>query len=165
MNKLKIFSCTSVLITASALFAIKTGQTAPGGFFLRNLSNGKTELMRDYFNKGPVMLSFWASYCVPCAKEMPQLQDLMSKHSNVRLVFINIDSKNKLSLVKKLVGKWGVTQTVLLDQYQVAAKKYIPKLAVPATFLIGSDGYIKYSSLGYKKTTITGLKKSLKKLQ
>ena len=165
MRKIKLFSSILLITITSALFAASTGQKAPGGFFLRNLNNGKTELMRDYFKKGPVVLSFWASYCVPCAKEMPQLQDLLSNHSNVRLVFINIDSKKNISLVKKLVGKWGVTQTVLLDQYQVAAKKYIPKLAVPATFLIGSDGYIKYSSLGYKKTTIARLKRSLKRLK
>ena len=67
-------------------------------------------------------------------------------------------------LVRKLAEKWGIKRTILLDIYQVTAKKYIPTLAVPATFLI-KDGFIKYGTVGYKETTLPELEKELKKLR
>jgi len=176
INKKRYFTGFSafivLLLTAGVFFqpsasleAGAVGKKAFGTVYLENLATGRRELLRKRFGKGPVILNFWATYCIPCAQEMPELQKLSRRYPKAELLFINIDPGRKIRKVKKKVKAWGIKDTVLLDKYQLAAKRYIPGLKVPATFLIGSDGKIKYLSLGYHKTTIANLNKALKKLR
>lgn len=154
----------SIGLVVGALSAVGA-EKAYGTVFLGNLQSGKSELLSSYFGKGPVVLNFWATYCVPCKKEMPALQKMMSGHSSVKLIFINIDERSKGPKVRELVSSWGITQTVLLDIYQVAAKKYIPDLKVPATYLINSKGEVVYRSIGYTEKTLPEIERRLPSLK
>ncbi len=157
-----------LFITTALVFthlAAKPGDVAPGGFMLTPLKGGEPKFLRDYLAGGPVILSFWATYCKPCEKEMPEMQALLAKYPNTKILFVNIDSPSEKKKVKELAEKWGITQPVLLDQYQVAAKAYIPKLNVPATFLVSTDGKIQYESIGFSEGTIAALTKALTQLK
>lgn len=158
--------CVLLIIRAgNGALQARKGKRAPGTFFLSNLQSGKSEMLGDYFRKGPVVISFWATYCIPCAREMPELQRLLDKFPGITILFINIDKREQRTEVERLVRKWGIQQTVLLDVYQVAAKKYIPGLVVPATFLIDSTSTIRYSSIGYHEKTIPSLERALKNIK
>lgn len=145
-------------------FTASAAEKAFGTVYLGNLRTGKTDLLSSYFGKGPVVLNFWATYCEPCKTEMPELQRLMSKYPKVKLLFVNIDPSSKRSRVSELAREWGLESAILLDVYQVAAKKYIPGLQVPATYLIDTSGIIAYKSIGYTKKTLPDLEKQLRKL-
>ena len=163
MKRLTLITLLSLMILSSGLIAGK-GESAFGTVYLDNLSTGEPEFLKEHISKGPLILSFWATYCVPCAQEMPELQKLATKHSGVTLIFVNIDESKNLGLVKQRVKEWGVTQTVLMDKFQITVKKYTPKMKVPSTFLI-KDGNIAYSSLGYNEKTIAKLEKEIQKLK
>ena len=70
-----------------------------------------------------------------------------------------------LEKVKAFLSEAGISETVLLDIYQVAAKEYLPSLEVPATFLIGSDGRIKFKTIGFTDKTIKELRSRIPKLK
>lgn len=147
-------------------FKVFSQESAPAGFMLKDLASEEVKMFQDVIESKPTIINFWATYCVPCKQEMPELQNLIKEFSEIQVIFINIDSSKEKEKVSQLVNDWGITQTVLLDVYQVAAKAYIkPTPSVPATFLIRSDGKIMYKSVGYSKKTIPELREHLKKLK
>ena len=119
------------------------------------------------YGKGNTIVSFWATYCVPCKKEIPQLVELQRKHGEARklaLVFVNIDKEGKdkaLPVLKEL----GVENECLYDMYQLTAKKYIPDLKIPAVFLIDRRGEIVFQAVGESAETMRLLEKAIEGLK
>jgi thiol-disulfide isomerase/thioredoxin len=120
----------------------------------------------EYISNQVVLINFWASYCGPCKKEIPELQKRLSQYKNIRIYYINIDEGSEKSKVDSLVEEFQIAEQTLLDPYQVAAKKYIkPKVLVPANILIDKDGTILFESKEYNETTILDIEKIIKKIK
>jgi thiol-disulfide isomerase/thioredoxin len=151
-----------LLAAASGLLAelVKAGEQAPT-FSLPTLS-GKREVLRiwcgeelakPYVNDVPhvVVLSFWETKCKPCLKEMPELAKFQEKHKNdhVKVFCINIDKKGA-GVVVPFVKEKEIDLPILLDPYRRTAERYGVK-AVPALFVVGPDGVVRYAAVGYKE--------------
>lgn len=103
-----------------------------------------------------VILSFWATYCHPCKKEIPELEKTVMGHQgNTKLLLVNIDKEGK-RIVEPFLKKHQYESDVLLDAYRRTAKKYGVN-AVPAMFLIDKKGIIRYVSYGYDEEKGTKL--------
>jgi cytochrome c biogenesis protein CcmG, thiol:disulfide interchange protein DsbE len=159
----------SILIIVSiAAFAIaqkpqESKLLAPGtpapSFSLPTLSGDRMSLSiycgetlsKPYVNKvrQTMILSFWATYCKPCQKEMPELISFANKHKtdNVVVLCVSID-KEGAAVVEPFVKEKNYTVQVLLDPYTKTAERYGVK-SLPALFVIDTLGIIRYSSLGY----------------
>ncbi len=130
-------------------------------------SDGKLVTSSALFKKQNTIVSFWATYCVPCKKEMPQLVELQRKYSDAKklhLIFINIDKEGKekaLPVLKEL----GVSNECLYDIYQLTAKKYIPDLKIPAVFLVDRRGEIVFQAVGESAETMQMLEKAIERLK
>jgi cytochrome c biogenesis protein CcmG, thiol:disulfide interchange protein DsbE len=126
------------------------GRIAPN-FKLENLNGGYTELS-DELGKGPVLLSFWATWCKPCVEELTELkkvyEDYKSKGFNI--LAISIDDEKTISKVKPFVRTKGFPFTILLDPNSDAARKYYA-YNPPYTVLINKKGEIVYTHLGYMR--------------
>lgn len=98
-----------------------------------------------------VILSFWATYCEPCKKEIPELMTIGQKHStdSVKIFCISID-KEGASKVAPVVTERKYTLPVLLDPYCKTAERYGVS-SLPALFVIDPLGNIRYSSSGYNE--------------
>ena len=156
---------TVFLLFCSIVFAsddlLQAGEIAPG-FFLRD-SDNKNFFMSKYVGvkakpnlKGPLVISFFASWCIPCRTEIPFLTEMQKEYPAVKFYLINVseDKKTVHSYIKKI----GITLPVLLDQFGVTAKKY--KVAdaqnnakLPGLFIINGDGIIKYSHQGFDESS------------
>ena len=118
--------------------------------------------------QGNLIISFFASYCLPCKKEIPSLIELEKKYgSDKKLTLVLIatdlndqdgDSKDKAG---KFLKKIGVKHDFLLDIYQIVISKYNPKKNVPATFLVNRAGQIVFSETGIKNDTIVRLEQAI----
>lgn len=160
---LRVLFILAAIIT-SGLFG-KVGGKAPRGFVLPDLETKEHLLFKEYIGGKKVILNFFASYCLPCKEEIPEIQNLVSKYPNVKLIFINIDESSEIPKLESLVKEWGIKHPVLLDSYQVAINQYAKsKVAVPATIIIDAKGRIRFESVGYEKDTIQKMEKVLKKL-
>ena len=117
-------------------------------------------LSRPYLNKirNTVVLSFWATYCKPCQKEIPELMSFAQKHKDDRVLVwcINID-KEGAALVGPFVNDRGYTVQVLLDPYMKTSQRYGVR-SLPSLFVIDTLGVIRYSSSGYDEKNPIGLK-------
>jgi len=95
-----------------------------------------------------VLLNFWASWCGPCRKEMPKLEDLHQKYKDlgVTILGINIDENPELS--KKILKDVSINFQVLYDPESQVSSRYNIE-AMPATFLVDKKGDFRFRHNGY----------------
>ena len=147
---------TSILLVASIAFAeLKVGDPAPT-FFAKTLDN-KSFFLSDTLKKNnrPIVLSFFATWCVPCRREIPMLDTVRTKYPDIDFYLINVSGltqgkrvlKEDPKLVRKMVKSLGTTMLVLMDKYGNAAQKY-DALVLPRLVVIDS-GKIAYAHTGY----------------
>ncbi|GAA0611703.1 redoxin domain-containing protein [Virgibacillus siamensis] len=127
-------------IVAPNQSGIEVGKTAPD-FKLDTLSGG-TFRLSDLRGK-PVFLNFWASWCGPCKKEMPDMQKFHKKYSEkVEVIAVNLTgSELGAGKVRKYINKYGYTYPVPLDKNSEVQGMY-DVTVVPTTYIIGRDGNV-----------------------
>jgi len=119
-------------------------------FQIRNLKGNRVALS-DLLGEGPVLISFWATWCKPCLKELPHLQDLYNryKENGFRVVAITEDAPRSLSKVKSYIAGKRYDFLVLVDENNGVQRKFNFR-ALPYTVLLDKDGHIVYSRMGYR---------------
>ncbi|MGG0413917.1 redoxin domain-containing protein [Peribacillus simplex] len=123
-----------------ALGGLKIGAKAPN-FSLKTLDGKQVELS-DYKGK-KVMLNFWATWCPPCKKEMPDMEKYTQQAGDdVVVLAVNIDPEND---VQSFVDDNGITFTIPLDSQ--SAKNPVNErykiLSIPTTYFIDKEGVIR----------------------
>ncbi len=94
----------------------------------------------------PVLLNFWASWCPPCRKEMPDLQQFATQYGS-RIHVIGINWNDQPSAVQEFLNRYGITYTNLLD---INGKVFVlyELTGLPTTFFIDEEGLIRGKWLG-----------------
>lgn len=114
--------------------------------------NGKKVNVADYGSSGKItVLSFWATWCVPCKKELTNMSDLYDewkKKYNVQIIAISIDDSRNASKVKPYIEGQRLPYEVLLDVNQ-DLKRALNIQSVPFTMVADSSGNIVYTHSGY----------------
>lgn len=154
--------CLSALVLSNESTILKAGDLAPS-FSLLSL-NGDRENLRTYCGdtllkpfvnnlRHTVIVSFWATYCAPCQKEIPELISFLKKHQSdtVKVFCISIDKEGS-SIVEPFVKDKGYAIPILLDPYKKTSERY-GVTSLPSLFVIDPFGKICYSSTGYDTTT------------
>ncbi len=118
--------------------APRLGYLAPD-FTLEDLTGQKVSL--SSFRGKPVFLNFWASWCPPCRKEMPELQNFHERYGE-QIALVGINWGETADTVRGFLARVGVTYLNLLDPRGTAFVLY--KLTgIPESFFIDSEGYIR----------------------
>jgi cytochrome c biogenesis protein CcmG/thiol:disulfide interchange protein DsbE len=89
----------------------------------------------------PVVLNFWASWCVPCAEEAALLEEAWQKYKDQGVVFVGIDYLDQEPSALRYLEKFGITYPNGPDLASVMSKRYTIR-GVPETFFINPDGEI-----------------------
>lgn len=104
-------------------------------------------LLSTYVGK-PLVINFWATWCAPCIKEMPDLQALHERYPDVQFVGIAVDSKSN---VQEFLQRVPVSYDILLAgpggvrQMRSLGNK---KGGLPFTVVFGSNGRVDERILG-----------------
>ena len=102
-----------------------------------------------------VVLSFFASWCEPCKKEMPFLVQLDRAYRDrgLRVVSIDIDTEPAaIEAAQRLVSAAGLRHPVGSDWFNILARRYLgDKAPLPSVFLVRKDGTIARIERGYTK--------------
>lgn len=87
----------------------------------------------------PVVINFWAMWCIPCAVEMPVLQAFHEAHPGARVLAVNLgESRN---LIVDWVTQLGLTFDIVLDADQSIASLYRLR-GQPSTYVVSPSGVI-----------------------
>jgi cytochrome c biogenesis protein CcmG, thiol:disulfide interchange protein DsbE len=124
----------------------KVGFRAPD-FTLQTLG-GETMRLSDLIGR-PVVISYWATWCIPCQQEIPILQNLAQEYQaqGLTVLTINAIDQDTVQDVQTMVGEKGMTIPVLLDQGSQFASTY-GALFFPTTIFVDASGVIRYIRLG-----------------
>jgi len=128
---------------------------------------GKPVNIQEYVTKGQItVLSFWATWCSPCKRELDAISELYPKWKsdyNTRLIAITIDNARALTQVKPIIEEKGWEYDVLVDSKQ-ELQQALNFQAIPQTFVIDPEGNIVFQHEGYTPGDEYELEKFLQKL-
>jgi thiol-disulfide isomerase/thioredoxin len=95
----------------------------------------------------PVVVNFFATWCVPCKKELPAFQALAGQYASRGLSFVLIDVQEDPDDVGVFLGDLKINLPAVVDSSGEVVKTYRVR-GLPSTFFVGADGVIKQAQLG-----------------
>lgn len=142
-------SLTLDLFEKAGVVELKEGQPAPA-FTLATLDGGRASLA-DHRDK-LVVLNFWATWCHPCALEMPSLEALWRRYRERGLVVIgvSVDRGSPRGLLEPYVRNLKLTFPILLDPESKTSEGW-RVTALPATFIVRPGGDVAAMAVGARE--------------
>ncbi len=121
---------------------LKVGETAPDWQLIS--ASGEAHSLSSYRGK-VVVMDFWATWCLPCATVMPQMQKLQQKFANKGVVVFGVNSWENGD-AGGFMTKKGYSYGLLLNGERIAAAYKVTTL--PVVYIVGLDGKIIYCHEG-----------------
>jgi len=157
-----VFKCAFLVVFLSSLSAqaLSIGDTAPD-FTLKSLQGKNLKLAEQ---RGQIILiNFWASWCGPCRKEMPILQNLHTKYQDLGVAVwgVNVEQENQAG--RDFLADLNLSFPIFFDQTNTISANYQVE-AMPTTVIVDRDGKVRYIFRGYKDGYEKKYAKAIKKL-
>lgn len=89
----------------------------------------------------PVIVNFWASWCIPCRKEFPLLKRALAQHARERLVVVGVIFKDLPDDARRFARQQGARWPMLEDPGGAVATRYRVRSA-PTTLFVDGDGIV-----------------------
>ncbi|QBY07497.1 redoxin domain-containing protein (plasmid) [Deinococcus metallilatus] len=118
------------------------GKSAPD-FTLTTL-DGQTFRLRDHLG-GPVIVNFWASWCIPCREEAPLLGEFARAARNLTLVGVTF--QDQPDAAQGFVREFAVPYPSVVDRQSRAAIDY-GVAGIPETYFIDAGGVVREKHTG-----------------
>ena len=115
-------------------------------FILEGL-DGNTVRLSDLRGES-VFLNFWATWCGPCLKEMPDIQKIHEGYRDQGVTVIGIDLDETVEVVSDFVEEGGFTWTFVIDHVGTVTREYRVDV-IPTSFFIDGDGMIRAIAIGW----------------
>ncbi|MAX05287.1 MAG: alkyl hydroperoxide reductase [Flavobacteriales bacterium] len=163
MNKKTLFSLFFATLVASISFA--QNRTLPN-IEVKNLNGTKFNITQIENEGSPIVISFWATWCKPCKKELNNIAEVYEDwqdETNVKIIAISIDDSRSMSKVNPYVNASDWDYEVYLDTNS-DLKRAMGVSTVPHTFLLNAKKEIVWQHKGYIDGDENELYKEIKKL-
>ena len=131
------------MLAAVACMSPTPAEAGTANFTLRDI-NGRYIRLSNY-RKKLVYLSFWATWCKPCLKELKHLRKFYEKYKSKGFIVIaiSLDGPETRSRVKATAQRYKMHFPVAVDADNSVTKLYIPRRALPYSVLIKKGRVIK----------------------
>ena len=133
---------------------------------VKTLNGKKFNISKLQNGQNPIVISFWATWCKPCKKELNNIAEIYEEwqdETGVKIVAISIDDSRSKSKVAPYVNSSYWEYEVYLDQ-NGDLKRAMGVSTVPHTFLLNKNKEIVWQHKGYVDGDENKLFKEIKKL-
>jgi thiol-disulfide isomerase/thioredoxin len=117
---------------------------------LTSIEGKKINFQEAAASDNVVIVSLWATWCVPCLKELDAISEVWDEwqdETNVELIAISVDDSRTVKRVKPLINGKGWDYTILLDTNN-DLKRSLGASTVPLTLLVKNNKIV-YKHSGY----------------
>jgi cytochrome c biogenesis protein CcmG/thiol:disulfide interchange protein DsbE len=111
--------------------------------------DGSGSISSTHLKGVPLVVNFFASWCVPCREEAPLLERAWLRYKAQGVHFIGVDVTDTKSNASDFVRKFGITYPVVTD-YPLAYAQKMRVPGLPITYFIDKDGHFLSSAAGKK---------------
>lgn len=132
------------------IYSMSKSQTY-SDFTLLDLEGNEVN-MNKLLEKGPVLMSFWATWCSPCKEEMKKVNEIYEKYKDKGFIYlaINQDNQKSVSKVVSYINAMGYKFPVVFDSDKKVFEAYSGKDEMPYSLLIGKNKEIIAVHTGFK---------------
>ena len=146
--------CLFLFACCTRCFAAPSAGEAAPDVALGMTASGDAAKVADYPGK-VVVVSFWASWCAPCRKELPILEGLQREgKGSIQVIAVNIEDHDVFEKAAKLLGALHVL--LVNDRSNRSQRAYKVK-GIPHMVIIGRDGRILSVHEGYGEAALDGI--------
>lgn len=152
---------TSLMLAPTGARALEVGDRAPD--FAAPSLDGKGTVSLEQYRGKVVYLDFWASWCAPCLKAIPEIEAMRKELASdgFQVVAVNLDTSTKKAL--RFLAKNPIGYPSASDP-----KGRLPKQfgvdTMPTSYLIDGEGVIRYVHRGFQRGDGTKLRAEIRKL-
>ncbi|MCO6453486.1 MAG: TlpA family protein disulfide reductase [Caldilineales bacterium] len=132
------------LVKAETVQGLRPGNTPPD--FTLPLLDGGTMRLSDLRGQ-PVLLNFWATWCLPCREEMPLFEQAYQEANEDGFMLLAVDVGEDAQSVQAFIDELGLTFPIALDRDQAVTQQY-RIVGLPTSYYIDRDGVIKDLLIG-----------------
>jgi thiol-disulfide isomerase/thioredoxin len=151
----------AAVLLAIPAFGLEAGDVAPS-FKLARLDGGGDFALGEARGK-VVLVDFWASWCAPCQKSMPQLDALAKEFPADRFALVGVNVDSDANAAKKALSKRPVGYAITSDPKGALPARYGLE-TMPTAYLIDADGAIRYVHRGFRDGDVEKLRGHIQKL-
>jgi thiol-disulfide isomerase/thioredoxin len=142
LYRLAIGGIAATVVAVVAITSVSSGEPPPRepapNFALPNFE-GETVRLAD-FRGGPLVINYWASWCLPCLAEMPDFEVVYQKHKD-EVAFLGINLADDPVGAEYVLNDTGISYPVAIDE-DASTFVAIDGIGMPTTLFIDPDGYI-----------------------
>ena len=95
-----------------------------------------------------VLINLWATWCIPCTKEMPTLQSFYNKYKDHGFIILAINDGDPKPDVLQFANDYGLTFPIWLDPTYIATEQAFKTMNLPSSFVIDRDGTVQLMWVG-----------------
>lgn len=160
-HKVKVELAHDGLAATNRLGDIQVGSEAPD-FSAADLQ-GRQVVLSELRHRKAVVVDFWATWCAPCLRSMPKLQELHEDFGERQVEVLAVNLGEDLETIEEFLRRKKYTFRVVADEDQAIGARFGVN-AIPSQLVVNAEGLIEWIQTGYDPGRENELRQLLERL-